>query len=66
MSAKFFIERPRFAVVISLILIIAGSICAYSLSVRQYPEVAPPQVNIWTSYPGADAEAVIKTVAIPI
>ncbi|MBR0247720.1 MAG: efflux RND transporter permease subunit [Synergistaceae bacterium] len=66
MSAKFFIDRPRFAVVISLILIIAGGICAYSLSVRQYPEVAPPQVNIWTSYPGADAEAVIKTVAIPI
>ena len=66
MFAKFFIDRPRFAVVISLILIIAGSICDYSLSVRQYPEVAPPQVNIWTSYPGADAEAVIKTVAIPI
>ncbi len=66
MFAKFFIDRPRFAVVISLILIIAGGICAYSLSVRQYPEVAPPQVNIWTAYPGADAEAVNKTVAIPI
>ena len=66
MFAKFFIDRPRFAVVISLVLIIAGSICAYSLSVRQYPEVAPPQVNIWTTYPGADAEAVNKTVAIPI
>ena len=66
MSAKFFINRPRFAIVISLFLIIVGGICAYSLSVRQYPEVAPPQVDIWTSYPGADAETVIKTVAIPI
>lgn len=66
MFAKFFINRPRFAVVISLFLIIAGGICAHSLSVRQYPEVAPPQVNIWTSYPGADAETVLKTVAIPI
>lgn len=66
MFSKFFIQRPRFAVVISLILIIAGAICAYSLPVRQYPEVAPPQVNIYTSYPGADAETVAKTVAIPI
>ena len=66
MFSKFFIKRPRFAVVISLILIIAGAICAYSLSVRQYPEVAPPQVEIWTSYHGADAETLAKTVAIPI
>ncbi len=66
MFSKFFIHRPRFAIVISLFLIIAGSICAYSLSVRQFPEIAPPQVNIWTSYPGADAETVIKTVAMPI
>ena len=66
MFAKFFIKRPRFAVVISLILIIAGGICAMSLPVRQYPEVAPPQVNIWTVYPGADAVTVAKTVALPI
>ena len=66
MLAKFFINRPRFAIVISLVLMIAGGICAYSLSVRQYPEVAPPQVEIWTLYPGADAETLAKTVAIPI
>ena len=66
MFSKFFINRPRFAIVISLFLMIVGGVCAYSLSVRQYPEVAPPQVDIWTSYPGADAETVIKTVAIPI
>ena len=66
MFAKFFIERPRFAIVISLFLIIVGGVCAFSLSIREYPSVAPPQVNIWTSYPGADAETVIKTVAIPI
>ena len=66
MFSEFFIKRPRFAVVISLILLIAGGICAYSLPVRQYPEVAPPEVSLWTSYPGADAETVAKTVAIPI
>ena len=66
MFAKFFINRPRFAIVISLVLIIAGSLCAFSLSIRQYPEVAPPQVHIWTAYPGADADTVMRTVAIPI
>ncbi len=66
MSANFFIKRPRFAVVISLFLLIAGSICAYSLSIRQYPEVAPTQINISTSYAGADAETIAKTVAMPI
>lgn len=66
MFAKFFIDRPRFAIVISLFLIMVGGVCAFSLPVRQYPEVAPPQVDIYTSYPGADAETLIKTVAIPI
>lgn len=66
MFAEFFIRRPRFAVVISLVLMIAGAICAFRLPVRQYPEVAPPQVNIWTSYPGADAQSLIDTVAVPI
>ena len=66
MFSKFFIDRPRFAIVISLVLIIAGGICAASLPVRQYPEVAPPEISLWTVYPGADAETLIKTVAIPI
>ena len=66
MFSEFFIRRPRFAAVISLALMIAGVICAFRLPVRQYPEVAPPQVEIWTSWPGADAKSLVQSVAVPI
>ena len=66
MFSEFFIRRPRFAVVISLVLMITGGICAFRLPVRQYPEVAPPKVEIWTNYPGADAQSLIESVAVPI
>lgn len=66
MFSKFFIHRPRFAVVISCFLMIAGGICAYSLPVKQYPDVAPPQIQVWTSYPGADAQTLANSVGTPI
>lgn len=61
--AKFFINRPIFAIVISIIITLAGSIAAFNLPVAQYPQITPPQVSISTSYTGANADVVEKTVA---
>ena len=66
MISKFFISRPKFAFVISILIVIAGSIAIYSLPVAQYPEITPPQVSISTTYPGASAQTVAETVITPI
>ncbi|MDR3321789.1 MAG: efflux RND transporter permease subunit [Synergistaceae bacterium] len=66
MFSKFFIEKPRFAMVIACVLLIAGVISGLSLSVKQYPDVAPPAIRIWATYPGADAETVADTLAAPL
>ena len=64
--SRFFIERPIFASVLSIIILIAGLVSATALPVSQYPEIAPPTVTISASYPGASAETLAKTVAAPI
>jgi multidrug efflux pump len=64
--SRFFIERPIFASVLSIIILIAGLVSATALPVSQYPEIAPPTVTISASYPGASAETLSKTVAAPI
>ncbi len=64
--AHFFIDRPVFACVISFIILLAGSVAYFMLPVAQFPEIVPPNVIISTSYPGASAETVVNTVAIPI
>ncbi len=66
MFSKFFINRPRFAVVISLILCLAGFISIFSLPIALYPEVTPPEVVVIARYPGASAEVIAKTVGIPL
>lgn len=66
MFSKFFIERPRFAVVIAIIMSLAGLIAIFSLPVAMYPEITPPQVTVFADYTGASAETVASTVAIPI
>lgn len=63
---KFFITRPIFASVLSIIIVLAGLASAFQLPVSQYPEIAPPTVQITASYPGASAETLTKTVAAPI
>jgi multidrug efflux pump len=63
---RFFINRPIFAAVLSILVVLAGLIARSSLSVAQYPEIAPPTVLITTSYPGASAETLARTVAAPI
>lgn len=62
MIAKFFIFRPIFAWVISLIIMISGVISLYILPVEQYPDIVPPQININASYSGADAQTVENSV----
>jgi HAE1 family hydrophobic/amphiphilic exporter-1 len=62
----FFIERPIFAVVVALFITIIGGIAYFTLPVAQYPEIAPPTIQISASYPGASAEVVSDTVATPI
>jgi hydrophobe/amphiphile efflux-1 (HAE1) family protein len=64
--AHFFITRPVFAAVLSIVMIIAGGLAILGLPVAQYPEIAPPTVTVTTSYPGANAETVAQVVATPI
>lgn len=66
MFSKFFIERPRFAVVISLIISLAGAICLWTLPIALYPEITPPEIYVRASYPGASADVVATTVGIPL
>ncbi len=64
--AHFFIERPVFAAVISIVTVLAGFLSMFSLPISQYPEIAPPTVNVTASYAGASAKTVSDTVAAPI
>lgn len=66
MFARFFIERPVFAAVISIIITLAGFAAMRSLPVAQYPDIIPPDVVVNTSYPGATAEVLASTVAAPL
>jgi multidrug efflux pump len=63
---KFFITRPIFASVLSIIIVLSGLAAAFQLPVAQYPEIAPPSVQITATYPGASADTLSKTVAAPI
>jgi multidrug efflux pump len=66
MFSRFFIDRPIFATVLSVVITLAGGIAVWALPVTQYPEITPPTVEISTVYPGANAMVVSDTVAAPI
>ena len=66
MFSKFFIERPIFATVLALLIIVAGLVTLGSLPVEQYPNITPPTVQVNAVYPGANASTVAQTVGIPI
>ena len=66
MFSKFFIERPIFASVISIVIVIAGGVTLATLPTAQYPEITPPTVEVTATYPGANAQVVAETVAAPI
>ncbi len=66
MISRFFIDRPVFAIVISVVIVLAGGVAVFTLPVAQYPEVTPPTVQVTAFYPGANAQTVRNTVAAPI
>ncbi|MBE6467011.1 MAG: efflux RND transporter permease subunit [Alphaproteobacteria bacterium] len=66
MFSRIFIERPRFAMVISIVMAIAGIISVLSLPIALYPEVTPPEIVVSATYPGASAEVVARTIGIPL
>ncbi|WJN58552.1 efflux RND transporter permease subunit [Pseudomonas sp. SO81] len=66
MISKFFIDRPIFAAVISIVIILAGLAAMRALPVAQYPEILPPQVSVTAAYPGASSQVIAETVAAPL
>ena len=66
MFSRFFIDRPIFAAVLSLFIVLAGLAATRSLPIAQYPEIAPPVVTVTAVYPGASAEVIEQTVAAPL
>ncbi|MBP1532316.1 MAG: efflux RND transporter permease subunit, partial [Alphaproteobacteria bacterium] len=66
MFSKFFIERPRFAVVIAIIMALAGFVSVITMPIGMYPEITPPEIRVSTIYAGASAETVANNVGIPI
>lgn len=66
MFSRIFIERPRFAMVIAIVMTIAGVIAVFSLPISLYPQITPPEVNVSATYTGASAEVVANTIGIPI
>src|SRR6185295_4307967 len=66
MLSRFFIDRPIFASVVSIVSTLVGAITLFYLPVAQYPRITPPGISISISYPGASAKVVADTVAAPI
>lgn len=66
MNLRYFIDRPVLSIVISVVIVLMGVISLFSLPVEQYPDIAPPTINVFTSYPGANAETVQKAVVVPL
>ena len=66
MISRFFIDRPIFASVLSIVITLAGGIAAFNLPIAQYPQITPPSVQVSINYPGASAQVVADTVAAPI
>src|SRR5882672_8803966 len=66
MTPRFFIDRPIFATVLSVLITLAGSLAVFTLPVSQYPKVTPPTVQVDCNYPGASSRVVAETIAAPI
>src|SRR6186997_1171226 len=64
--SEFFIRRPIVAIVIAILMVIVGAICLLGLPIAQYPNIAPPEIQILTHYTGADALTIEQSVAAPI
>lgn len=65
MNLRIFIERPVLSAVLSIVIVVVGIIGLFTLPVEQYPDIAPPTVQVYTAYDGASAETVQKSVIAP-
>src|SRR5690606_41673061 len=65
-ASRFFIDRPIFAAVISIIITIAGAIAMFRLPISEYPDVVPPTISVAAQYPGASPSVIAETVATPL
>ncbi|MDE7255847.1 MAG: efflux RND transporter permease subunit [Helicobacter sp.] len=63
MFSRFFINRPAFSAVVSIIIVIAGLLCLFNLPIEQYPKLVPTQIVVSANYPGASAETISTNVA---
>jgi HAE1 family hydrophobic/amphiphilic exporter-1 len=66
MFSNIFIDRPRFAIVIAIVITLAGLIAISAIPIAQFPDIVPPQVTLTATYPGKDPEVIKTTVAQPI
>ncbi len=66
MNLRLFIDRPVLSIVISVLIVLMGVIAIFNLPVEQYPDIAPPTIQVYTTYPGANAETVQKSVIVPL
>ena len=66
MFSKIFIDRPKLAMVISIVLVFGGILCMRNIPVAEYPEITPPTIMVIASYPGASSEEIADTIASPI
>lgn len=66
MIARYFINRPHFAAVIAILMVAFGAVCVRLIPITEYPHITPPQIYVDTSYPGADAQVILESVATPI
>src|SRR5581483_9752262 len=64
--SHFFIDRPIFAAVVSIVFVILGGVAFFRLPIAQYPEIAPPTITVTGQYPGANAQTIAETVVSPI
>ncbi|HEX4497951.1 MAG TPA: efflux RND transporter permease subunit, partial [Thermoanaerobaculia bacterium] len=64
--ARFFIDRPIVAIVISILIVLLGGVAMIGLPIAQYPDIVPPLIQIQSTYPGADALTVEQSVAAPL
>ena len=66
MKVKYFIDRPILSIVISVGIVLMGILALFALPVEQFPNIAPPTIQVFTNYPGANAETVQKSVIVPL
>ncbi len=66
MFSRIFIERPKFALVISILIVIVGGLAIPMLPIESMPDITPPTIKVSATYPGADANTVLESVAAPI